>query len=185
MTRLMLLRAVAVAAVMAASGVRGDLDALAGTGGGQQPQEPGQGQAAGQVEGPTQEAAQALASVQPTTLNPLLGSLLLPQWRDDKQPDLWVGQGQLFLKNQDAARALCNVTYTVRVEFDREHMMDGVRNLSLLGMYGADMHQDMLWLRAKFPRWMPRCVLGVLGVWVGHVARLGYGCSGRGCLGWR
>lgn len=45
--------------------------------------------------------------------------------------------------------------------------MAGMKNMSLLGTYGTDMHQDMVWLRGKFPKWMPRCVRACgLGGWV-------------------
>ncbi len=95
----------------------GDLDSLAGTGQ-QQPQgqwhDPELTSDERAAQSVQQQAAAALASVEPTNLNPLLGSLLLPQWRDDKRPDLQFGQGQLFLKNQDATRTLCNVTFTIR-----------------------------------------------------------------------
>lgn len=80
----------------------------------------------------SQEAAQALQSVEPTNLNPLLGSFLIPQWRDDKKPDLWVGQGQLFLKNQDPARALCSVVYTIRINFAQ--VCDGGLGLGWVGL---------------------------------------------------
>lgn len=133
----------------------------------------------------TQEAAQALQSVEPPNLNPLLGSFLIPQWRDDKKPDLWVGQGQLFLKNQDATRALCAVVYTIRINFAQDQMVNGMHNMSLRGTYGTDMHQDVVWLRGKFPKWMPRCGCACVpvcsvgrGGWVG----LGLRDGGRRCF---
>lgn len=41
----------------------------------------------------------------------------------------------------------------------QDQMVAGMHNMSLLGTYGTDMHQDLVWLRGKFPKWMPRCVL--------------------------
>lgn len=151
---LLLVLAAGIAAVRGDS----DLDSLAGTGQHQPGTSPSQAQGQAPDDGePPDKPTDALISVPPTNLNPILGSLLLPQWLDDRNPDLWVGQGQLFLKNKDPARALCNATYTVRIDFAKDQVAVGMRNLTLLGTYGTNMKHDVFWLRGKLPRWMPRC----------------------------